>query len=292
METKVKIQQQLLHIGQALKDKRKALNLSLKEVSQKTCISLTVLKAIEEGQMENLPVYVYLRGFILSYARVVGLKEQSLLKEVQMLLPQQETPVIKPAGGVSDLENMVETELHLMPVIVASVILLVLGGVLVFFNVIRSCDTQKAFIKNVKTRSSTPTTVDVPLKKPEKTDSVSPKIPRNIKPAPAPAPVPRAMIKQKPAVVPTVSLPLTSSLEIVVKALGEVQVFYQSDGGETQNIYLKKDHFEVLKAKDSLLIQTDKSNLVQIFQNGEDLGLLGEGEQTARLFKNKPKGNR
>ena len=288
METKVKTQQQLLHIGQALKDKRKALNLSLKEVAQKTCISLTVLKAIEEGQMENLPVYVYLRGFILSYARVVGLKEQSLLKEIQMLLPQQETPAIKPAGGVSDLENMVETELHLMPIIVASVILLVLGGVLVFFNVIRSCDTQKSFIKNIKTKSSVSTTVDVPLEKVKKTDSVSLKTPSSTRSKQAP----RVVVKKKPFSVPTVSLPVTSNLEIVVKALGEVQVFYQSDEGETQNIYLKKDHFEVLKAKDSLLIQTDKSNLVQIFQNGEDLGLLGEGEQTARLFKNKSKGDR
>ena len=288
METKVKTQQQLLHIGQALKDKRKALNLSLKEVAQKTCISLTVLKAIEEGQIENLPVYVYLRGFILSYARVVGLKEQSLLKEIQMLLPQQETLAIKPASGVSDLENMVETELHLMPIIAASVILLILGGVLVFFNVIRSCNTQKSFIKDVKVKYSASTTVDVPLEKTEKTDSVSSEIPSKTKLQP----VPRAVVDPKPVAVPAVSLPVTSSLEIVVKALGEVQIFYQSDEGETQNIYLKKDHFEVLKAKNSLLVQTDKSNLVQIFQNGEDLGLLGEGEQTARLFKNKSKGDR
>ncbi len=282
MEPKIKIQQQLLHIGQALKDKRKALNLSLKEISQKTCISSTVLKAIEEGQMENLPVYVYLRGFILSYARIVGLKEQSLLKEVQMLLPQQEVPAVKPASGVSDLENMVETELHLMPVIVASIILLVLGGVLVFFNMIRSCDTPKSFIKNTNTKSVMPTTVHPSSKEEGKQLSVSPEVPSSVEPAPR-------LVEKKPVVVPTLS---TNGLEIVVKALGVVQVFYQSDGGETQNIYLKKDHFEVLKAKNSLLIQTDKSNLVQIFQNGEDLGRLGEGEQTARLFKTKATENR
>ena len=290
MDTEVSAQQQLLRIGQLLKDKRESLNLSLKDIAEKTCISSSVLKAIESGDMDNLPVYVYLRGFILTYAREVGLKEKSVLQDIQTLLSQQSEAAIKPTGRTSELENMVETELHLMPVIAASVILLLLAGVIVFFNTLHSCDLKKSFVqpfksKNLPNEASKAKVVDESISReniPTNKDSTKQKTLEN-------KPAKTETISSKPEDTQSVIVtPAPTNLEIVVKALGKVKIFYQIDKNkETKTLQLETNHFDVLKAKETLFIQTDTSELVHIFQNGEDLGLLGKGEKAVKFFKDK-----
>jgi cytoskeleton protein RodZ len=70
-------------IGQLLKDKRESLKISLEEVSVATKISVKVLQALEEGDLTRLPAKPFIRGFIQSYAKYLGLDVVDILARFQ-----------------------------------------------------------------------------------------------------------------------------------------------------------------------------------------------------------------
>jgi cytoskeleton protein RodZ len=67
-------------LGQFLRTKRESLGLSLDEVQERTKIRKRYLIALENGDWSVLPGYVYGRGFVRSYAEVLGLDGLELLQ--------------------------------------------------------------------------------------------------------------------------------------------------------------------------------------------------------------------
>lgn len=68
-------------IGEELKRKREEKKLSLREVSRAVSIQPKYLQAIEEDRYDALPARVYAVNFLKSYARFLGLDEESMLKK-------------------------------------------------------------------------------------------------------------------------------------------------------------------------------------------------------------------
>ncbi|MYE07902.1 MAG: hypothetical protein F4X95_04040, partial [Oligoflexia bacterium] len=131
--------QNLLNLGQILKEKREDQGLSLKKISEWTKINVLTLQAIESAQVDQLPIYTYLRGFIIAYARALGMSEKEIEKELESLAPSGENPSVSGLpGSFSPAERLVERDLHLTPVILAIFILFILGSILVFTNMIKS----------------------------------------------------------------------------------------------------------------------------------------------------------
>lgn len=75
--------------GAYLKGCREKSGLSLKELAAITKVSPLQLENIEREKFERLPAPVYLRGFILEYARALGLPDQELLAGVYLERRQQ-----------------------------------------------------------------------------------------------------------------------------------------------------------------------------------------------------------
>ena len=65
--------------GSYLKDARAARSMALAEVSRITKIPERSLEALESGKTEGLPAEVFVRGFVGSYAKVVGLNAAEVL---------------------------------------------------------------------------------------------------------------------------------------------------------------------------------------------------------------------
>ncbi|MCK5351303.1 helix-turn-helix domain-containing protein [bacterium] len=61
------------NLGTYLKCRREELGLTLRDVAAKTRIRTTYLGHIENEQLADLPALVYLRGFVLEFAKVLGL---------------------------------------------------------------------------------------------------------------------------------------------------------------------------------------------------------------------------
>lgn len=78
-------------IGDLLQKARIMKKLSLEEINDETKIRLDQLKAIEAGDFQKLPGEVYVKGFIMNFARAVGLDEHEVLKKYYKLKNAAET---------------------------------------------------------------------------------------------------------------------------------------------------------------------------------------------------------
>lgn len=63
----------IIELGARLRQQREKLGFSLEEVADSTKISKHILLAFEEGDRDNFPHRVYAKGFVQSYAKVLGL---------------------------------------------------------------------------------------------------------------------------------------------------------------------------------------------------------------------------
>ncbi len=75
------MKQDLKSIGETLKQRRKELNLSLKEAENATSIRITYLQAIEEGEPNKLISPVYAQGFVKQYAALLGMDGERIVRE-------------------------------------------------------------------------------------------------------------------------------------------------------------------------------------------------------------------
>ena len=70
----------LIQIGRILSQERKKQSLTLKNISEKTCIRPYRLKQIEEGCQDKSVAEVYMRGFIKAYAQALNMDVQHLFQ--------------------------------------------------------------------------------------------------------------------------------------------------------------------------------------------------------------------
>ncbi len=69
-----------LTLGEKLRKLRSEKRIALNEVSRATRIQITYLECLENGNHDNLPADVYVKGFLRSYADFLGVNDQILIK--------------------------------------------------------------------------------------------------------------------------------------------------------------------------------------------------------------------
>lgn len=70
-------------LGEFLKQKRLDKNYSLEKLSQKTKISVNILKSLEANDYGNLPSAAYIKGFITSYVKVLGVPLDEAINKME-----------------------------------------------------------------------------------------------------------------------------------------------------------------------------------------------------------------
>lgn len=75
------MKEKMKHIGEALHQKRKEMNLSLKEAENATSIRIPLLQALEEGEMGKLISPVYAQGFLKQYAAFLGMDGERIIRD-------------------------------------------------------------------------------------------------------------------------------------------------------------------------------------------------------------------
>ena len=78
------------NIGAYLKRRREDLDLTLRDVAARTKVRTTYLEYIENQQLSDLPAPVYLRGFVLEFARVLGLPDPESITAAYLELMNEE----------------------------------------------------------------------------------------------------------------------------------------------------------------------------------------------------------
>ena len=66
--------------GRLMREVRESVGIELREISERTKIATAYLSAIEDEQFERLPAPVYVRGFLVEYAKMLGLDVSRVLE--------------------------------------------------------------------------------------------------------------------------------------------------------------------------------------------------------------------
>jgi cytoskeletal protein RodZ len=96
------VREDMKQLGEVLRQRRKEMNLSLKEVENATSIRSTYLQAIEEGEMNKLISPIYAQGFLKQYASFLGLDGEKMVRENPEIFNRQEVQDF--AYGIGTLE--------------------------------------------------------------------------------------------------------------------------------------------------------------------------------------------
>ena len=68
-------------VGDKFKQRRKEMNLTLKEVENATSIRMNHLQAIEDGEMDKLISPIYAQGFLKQYASFLGMDGEEIIRQ-------------------------------------------------------------------------------------------------------------------------------------------------------------------------------------------------------------------
>src|SRR5215813_14054770 len=72
-----------------LRDGRNRKQLTIEDVARVTKIQVRILERLESGQYDGLPADVFVKGFVRSFARCVGLDESKALEKYGAAAQQQ-----------------------------------------------------------------------------------------------------------------------------------------------------------------------------------------------------------
>ncbi|BBA79409.1 hypothetical protein RGRSB_0885 [cyanobacterium endosymbiont of Rhopalodia gibberula] len=88
--------QQLRELGAYLCQRRLDRSLTLEQIATSTFIHLSILKALEQGQVDELPELVYVRGFVRRYGEVLDLDGHSLANQLFLQQVEESSSEISP----------------------------------------------------------------------------------------------------------------------------------------------------------------------------------------------------
>jgi cytoskeletal protein RodZ len=122
-------------LGELLRKARLEHKISLDDLQEATKIRKRYLEAIEEGNYKVLPGSFYVRAFIKSYAEMVGLDPNELLKLYQNQIPASEAePVAQPIKRVrASSRNSDRISRWVSSIVMVSFVLLILGALYFYF---------------------------------------------------------------------------------------------------------------------------------------------------------------
>lgn len=122
------MKEKLKNIGETLKQRRKEMNLSLKEAENATSIRMSYLQSIEEGDMSKLISPIYAQGFLRQYASFLGLDGENIIRENPELFGRQEAHEFSYGIGTLEMRGNPGTGIKWLP----NIIWIVITGLILF----------------------------------------------------------------------------------------------------------------------------------------------------------------
>ncbi len=238
-------------LGEYLRKERESRNLSLIEISKSTKVKEHLLKALEENQYELMPSVTYIKGFLLAYAKALGLDQNDILLRYDRALQMRSA-----VGQEVEPKNAVPKN---------SKFLWMIGGIVV----IGLLSTYLLFLRRSAPR------VSLPAKPP-------------VEAVPASAPSPPVAAATVPVHVPAKVPVEEKTFSIQMKAIEETWLRFRIDGAEEKDMILKPGDVvsqEVIKRMELLVGNAGgleiayKGNVLKRFgKSGEVVALVATPE--------------
>ena len=267
-------------LGEDLKVARESKGISLKEISERTRISINFLKAIEEDNYSAIPGDVFVTGFLRSYAKELGLKEKEVLARYRELRPPQEEQTApqhpekpqkgqqhKPRPSIISFGRGGEKEkgFPLWMIIVGGLIVAAVPAVISLY-----------LTRGKVTPPVQPPAQVAPVKKPMAPATTAFKHATTMKQATALKPRTTTTPKPKPAATPTPSqTPLSGPLTLKLTATEDTWYSVRADNGRIESAILRPGEIASFEAKDRIVLDIGNAGGVKVEFNGKALKPYG-----------------
>lgn len=121
-------------VGTRLREAREKLGLPLRQIADRTRISVMALGAVERDDIKRLPGGIFTRAFLRSYASEVGLDPDEIVEDFLAQFPHEPNFVVGPGGHVEDNEA-VESDRRVAETVVRLLLVsLPLAGAALYFT--------------------------------------------------------------------------------------------------------------------------------------------------------------
>jgi cytoskeleton protein RodZ len=126
-------------VGELLRSTREAKKLSLSDVHRDTRMSLQVLRALEQDDFAAFESDTYLKGFLKSYAKYLGLEAD----EISRRLDKQRGGAASSKGTTWDIEESIREEKLRSPRILTRIVLPVMLVIIVVLAILLALERRK-----------------------------------------------------------------------------------------------------------------------------------------------------
>ena len=278
----------LSELGTTLRTEREQRGLSLDDVAQRLRISLHVLQSLEDGDAKALPHKAYAKGFIRSYATLLGLATDEVDACVASL--SGAAPSVPQPICTLDEEDAPRAPTGKMLACAIVLLLLAGGGYAVWhFNLL---SLVPGLVSSVGEQFKTAQPLLPETAKPEAPAQSVAVAPKTEQKAPAKSEKPESKKdknkaetpKPAPAASPVASTPVTHH-KIIVMATEDCWIQSNADQSNARQFSLRKgDTFALTFAK-SLEVKLGNAAAVRIRYNGNELPQAGKpGEARTLVF--------
>jgi cytoskeleton protein RodZ len=250
--------------GENLRREREMRGVALEEISAATKISVRFLNCLEMEEFDKLPGGIFTRSFIRTYARYLGLDEDQVLAEYQLVAkPKSDFDPTRLTASRPSAQKRGSRG----PVVAALLaILLLTGGYAVYRYTRHLSETAAVPPKPVVSRPAPPAATPTPAEpgatpSPEATSSAAPS-----------GSTAAAAGGEESAVPP---FDMSGGLALQIAATERSWVAVDADGKTVLQRVLNPGQIETLKAKDSFDVTTGNAQGIILTLNSETLKPLG-----------------
>lgn len=124
----------MVSLGEELKRERELREISLREISEATKISIRILEAIEKNNFQALPGGIFNRNFLRAYAEFIGLDSENVVRKYHQQFDSSEEHVAPTPGMAIALQEQGDQKSSKTLPIVLMLILLVVAAAFLFLN--------------------------------------------------------------------------------------------------------------------------------------------------------------
>ncbi len=266
--------------GENLRREREMRGVTLEEISAATRISVRFLQAIESEEFPKLPGGIFSRSFVRSYARYLGLDEEHILSEYQLVAEPREDFSLKRLGLTRPARDGKSSRSPVLTFVVAGVFLA--GGYAVYHY---SRRVNESVIQNAARVAAAPAPNQPQTGSAPATPAAPPAA------AATPAPVPTSGVEpstqgssEAGTAPPSPSTPEPDAakpaepkegLVLQVAATERVWVGVQADGRTALQRILNPHEVETVKARQFFDVTIGNAEGIILTLNGETLKPLG-----------------
>jgi cytoskeletal protein RodZ len=278
--------------GEYLRREREMRGVSLEEISTATKISIRFLQAIENEELSKLPGGIFTRSFVRTYARYLGLDEEHVLADCQLVGQQKPEVDIRRITANRAPSNGAASRTRLIALLMAGVLLA--SGYALFRHSRRVMEQQSSAPMvtppSTTARGTNPPPITAPVQpstpsQPENNPSLSATsasptagaatAPGTLQGGP-PSPGAKANPpNQSVTSEATSAVAAHTDLVLQVAAAERVWVAIDADGKTVLQKVLNPNEVENLKALDSFDVTVGNAQGVVLTLNGETLKPLG-----------------